>query len=87
MFYPSDVSESRNAYYAMIAILKVVENYNIANPNEPITKILCPGLCTGVGGMEFDETLTTSLLSIANIVPRFEVAEKLLKFVQQGDMI
>ena len=55
MFFPQDVRGTRNAYYAMIAILKVVEKHNTANPQKPITKILCPGLCTGVGGLSFAE--------------------------------
>jgi len=53
MFFPQDVRGTRNAYFAMVAILKVVDKYNLANPTTPITRILCPGLCTGVGGLSF----------------------------------
>lgn len=55
MFFPQDVRNTRNPYFAMIAILKVTDKYNLAHPEEPITTILCPGLGTGVGGMSFSK--------------------------------
>jgi O-acetyl-ADP-ribose deacetylase (regulator of RNase III) len=58
MFFPQDVRNTRNAYFAMISILKVVEKYNTMNPQNLITEILCPGLCTGVGGLSFTKLAT-----------------------------
>uniref|UniRef100_A0A6C0E8S9 Macro domain-containing protein n=1 Tax=viral metagenome TaxID=1070528 RepID=A0A6C0E8S9_9ZZZZ len=58
MFFPQDVRDTRNAYFAMIAVLKVVEKYNSVNSDKPITEILCPGLCTGVGGLSFTKLAT-----------------------------
>lgn len=53
MFYPQDVRDTKNAYYAMLAILKVIDQYNAKHMDNPIKKILCCGLCTGVGGMTY----------------------------------
>lgn len=55
MLFPSDVRETENAKYAFIAVLKVIDKYNLSQTDDQkkITKVMCPGLATGVGGLSF----------------------------------
>lgn len=53
MQIPSDVNETRNAYYAFRALLTTVLNHNKVNDNK-ITSILCSSFCTGIGKMDPD---------------------------------
>ncbi len=51
---PRDVSKTQNAYVAMKAALAAVAEYNqrAAESGTPaIYRILCPGMCTGIGMM------------------------------------
>lgn len=56
MEFPTNVSQSDNAYRAFMALLKAVKKYNDEN-NNIIKTIICPGLCTGVGGMTPKESV------------------------------
>jgi O-acetyl-ADP-ribose deacetylase (regulator of RNase III) len=49
MRVPEDVARSLNAYLAFRAVLLAVRRHNAAN--DPIRRIVCPGLCTGIGRM------------------------------------
>jgi O-acetyl-ADP-ribose deacetylase (regulator of RNase III) len=52
---PRDVSGTDNAYKAMKAALGAVADFNrraSENKASPIHRILCPGLCTGIGEMD-----------------------------------
>src|SRR6478672_394005 len=54
MRVPADVSNTVNAYLAMRAVLRTVENHNRAmrgKPAEQIRALALPGLGTGTGGM------------------------------------
>lgn len=60
MNMPSYVKGTQNPYYAFLGILKAVSRYNLGvdDKGQKITKILCPGLATGVGGFTFEESAT-----------------------------
>jgi O-acetyl-ADP-ribose deacetylase (regulator of RNase III) len=47
MFTNQNVSNTNNAYYAFMATLCLLKKYN----NDTIHRLVCPGLCTGIGGM------------------------------------
>ncbi len=51
---PSNVSHTSNAFRAMAALLRAVEEFNAANDG-PIEVVAVPGLCTGVGAMAPDD--------------------------------
>jgi O-acetyl-ADP-ribose deacetylase (regulator of RNase III) len=56
---PMDVNGTQNAYLAMRAILSCVSRFNRhaeASGEKRIYRILCPGLCTGIGRMSPDES-------------------------------
>ncbi len=57
MLIPSDVSMTKNAQHVFCGILALINHHNMTtpNPNLKITKLMCCGLATGVGGMEFPE--------------------------------
>lgn len=48
MFLPQNVSKTKNAYHSFMACMCLLKKYN----SEHIKKIVCPGLCTGVGFMD-----------------------------------
>jgi O-acetyl-ADP-ribose deacetylase (regulator of RNase III) len=48
---PHNVANTENAYVAMKAALRAVQEFN-GRSKEPIQKILIPGLCTGIGRMD-----------------------------------
>lgn len=50
MLLPQLVKDSRNAYYAMSAVLNVLDEYEKRHPGE-IDEVVVPGLCCGWGGM------------------------------------
>ena len=55
MFLPHDVSNTRNAYHAFLAVLTLLEKYNDrAHASEQITTLVCPALCCGYGKMLSD---------------------------------
>lgn len=67
MRVPSNVGKSINAYLAMRAILVAVLQHNSTVANEKINHIVLPSLCTGVGGMPFQEAaeqIYTAILTI-----------------------
>lgn len=52
---PTDVSKTRNAYTAMRAALAAVAEYNqrvSESGGQAVYRILCPGMCTGIGRMD-----------------------------------
>ena len=53
MEVPSLVAGTDNAYRAMLALLRAVDQFNLQRAEDvrPIRRIAVPGLCTGVGGM------------------------------------
>ena len=51
MRIPENVGNTVNAYLAFRAVLLMVKQHNLSNPNRPIRTILVPGLGTGIGGM------------------------------------
>lgn len=62
MLFPSDVSSTKNAQHAFNSILALIDHYNLnlkeetnGTKNNKIKKLMCCGLATGVGGMEFPE--------------------------------
>jgi O-acetyl-ADP-ribose deacetylase (regulator of RNase III) len=54
MRVPGNVAKTINAYLAMRAALVAVLRHN-ADAARPIRSLAVPGLCTGVGGMDFAE--------------------------------
>lgn len=56
MEVPSLVAGTDNAYRAMLALLRAVDQFNQQRPDDarPIRRIAIAGLCTGVGGMPPD---------------------------------
>lgn len=69
MEFPTNVSQSDNAYRAFIALLKAVKKYNDEN-NNTIKTIICPGLCTGVGGMTPNESVKQIFLALNDYAPK-----------------
>jgi len=57
MLIPSDVSMTKNAQHVFCGILAMINHHNMTttNPQLKIKKLMCCGLATGVGGMEFPE--------------------------------
>ena len=53
MLMPENVKNTRNSYFAMLAILHVLAGQNFFGSND---EVIIPGLCTGVGGMDFERT-------------------------------
>jgi len=51
MFLPQKVNKTRNPYYALRAALYSILFYNYKNPDDIITQIYCPTMCTGYGKM------------------------------------
>lgn len=49
MTLPMDVSKTRNAYHAMVAVMKLVRHLGTSNGNGTV---ICPGFCTLVGCMD-----------------------------------
>lgn len=68
MRVPSNVGKSINAYLAMRAILVAVLQHNSITSNEKINHIILPSLCTGVGGMPFQEAAEQIYTAILNIL-------------------
>ena len=54
MRVPTDIRTTQNVYEAMFAMLRAVANFN-KNNGHPIKKVLCPGLGTQTGSMDFAE--------------------------------
>jgi O-acetyl-ADP-ribose deacetylase (regulator of RNase III) len=50
MEVPGDVAYSPNAYRAMLALLRAIDQFN-GKEDGAIGSVAVPGLCTGVGGM------------------------------------
>ncbi len=65
MRVPTDIRRTQNAYEAMFAMLRAVANYNKENKH-PINKVLCPGLGTATGGMDFNESARQMYLAWKN---------------------
>lgn len=51
MRVPMNVARTTNAYVAMRAALVAVVEHNSRVPKQRIDEVLCPGLCTAIGGM------------------------------------
>ena len=51
MRVPERVTQTLNAYVAFRAALLTIRRFNAANGNA-IRSVLCPGLATGIGGLE-----------------------------------
>lgn len=55
MWLPQNVEKTNNAYYTFLAVQKSVYLWNLTQPNK-INYVVCPGLCTGFGGMSPEES-------------------------------
>jgi O-acetyl-ADP-ribose deacetylase (regulator of RNase III) len=73
MHLPEDVSETKNATYAMYSVLRYLYWYNKHNIGEPINRILVPSLCTGYGKMSpATAALQTFNALILTLKPKFK---------------
>ena len=57
MRVPGNVSESISGYLAMRAALVAVKRHNLES-SPRISSVVVPGMCTGVGGMDYAEAAT-----------------------------
>ena len=66
MVFPNNVSDSRNAFAAMSAVLNVVSKHNqhVLRVNDTIDTIYIPGLCTGVGRMSLENSIQQMMEAI-----------------------
>lgn len=55
MRVPMDISKTDNVYNAFFALLRTITNHNKTNNSIRIEKVLCPGLGTATGRMEYKE--------------------------------
>lgn len=55
MRVPQDVQETVHAYLAFRAVILAVRKHNARNPGERIQSVLCPGLGTAVGMMDYNQ--------------------------------
>ena len=58
MLTNQNVSETENAYWAMLAIKNIIIKYNKKSKNIPINTIILSGLCTGVGKMSPENSIS-----------------------------
>lgn len=58
MRVPESVAHTVNAYLVFRAVLLCLARFNAANPESPIDSVVCPGLCTGIGAMDFERSAT-----------------------------
>jgi O-acetyl-ADP-ribose deacetylase (regulator of RNase III) len=67
MRFPGNVQGSLNSYFAMRAALVAVLNHNASGRN-PIRSMAVPGLCTGVGAMDYDESASQMRIAFDNVI-------------------
>ena len=53
MRVPESVARTTNAYLTFRALLLAVRRFNERETGKPIDSIVCPGLGTGIGGMDY----------------------------------
>jgi O-acetyl-ADP-ribose deacetylase (regulator of RNase III) len=67
MRVPGNVGNTLNAYLAMRAVMAAVLKFNELN-GAPIKSVILPCLCTGVGGMGYDEACEQMRTAIVNVL-------------------
>ncbi len=67
MRVPMDISGTTQVYDAMFAMLRAVANHNKGNQSR-IERVLCPGLGTATGRMEFAEAARQMALAYHNFL-------------------
>ncbi|XP_078309781.1 uncharacterized protein LOC111102892 [Crassostrea virginica] len=65
MRVPQCVDDTVNAYLAFRAVILAVRKHNMKNPEDQITSVLCPGLGTAVGMMEYTKCAQQMCLAYA----------------------
>jgi O-acetyl-ADP-ribose deacetylase (regulator of RNase III) len=61
MLMPENVKDTRNAMWSMSAVLHVLAGQNFFDSED---EVIIPGLCTGVGGMDFDTCCQQMALAV-----------------------
>lgn len=84
MFRPSNVSDTNNAYIALLSTLSLIKKYNnyFHDKRNNINTLICPMLCTGYGEMNF----TQSSVQIKNALQDF-VNGNIIKGIELKDDI
>jgi O-acetyl-ADP-ribose deacetylase (regulator of RNase III) len=67
MRVPESVAQTVNAYTAFRAVLLAVRRYNAEHAERPIRTVLCPGLGTGIGGLDPTRCATQMRMALLQI--------------------
>jgi O-acetyl-ADP-ribose deacetylase (regulator of RNase III) len=71
MLLPQNINKTNNCYYAMYAILRIAHKYNNylrQNNKQLITKIVCPGLGTGIGKISESDAADQVCLAMEHFI-------------------
>jgi O-acetyl-ADP-ribose deacetylase (regulator of RNase III) len=70
MFVPCDIQNTKNVYWAFLAGLHIIKEFNSkVSETKQIKTLICPGLGTGCGGLSGDE----SAIQIKEAFDKFEL--------------
>lgn len=77
MRVPENVARTTNAYLAFRAILVAIRRHNEAEPVRRIASMVCPGLGTGIGAMDYRRCATQMRLAFRQVcgparIPSFQ---------------
>lgn len=90
MRIPESASRTTNAYLAFRAVLLAVEKFNeTASDGMVIDSLVCPGLCTGIGGMDCQQCAIQMRMAFRNAtgparIPSFDHIHKVHDVLVRG---